>query len=100
MAAPKFRISLKNKDGKPFTYTDYKGNEVTTSYLPIGAAWEGKFGGLDIKLDRKVTIDPAVHFVNAMAVKPRGEEGDEEAPKTSARKGGSKKQESNDDPFA
>ncbi len=64
MARPKFKLMISNKDKSERTFPDFKGNEVTKKYEPIGACFENDFGGFNVVIDKKVTIDPAQHWVS------------------------------------
>lgn len=73
MAAPLYRVTIKNKDGKPFTFKDYKGETVTKEYRPIGAVFQGKYG-LNLVLEKRVgsvTLTEDM-YINLDAPKPRG----------------------------
>lgn len=81
MARPAFRLSISRKDGKDITFTDYRGESVSKKYCPIGALFPSKIeGGFSLVLERKVTLDPDVVWVNVYPNDRDGESSGDKAP--------------------
>ena len=75
---PTHRVSITRKDGKDITYTDHRGSTVTKKYCPVGALFPSRVeGGYSFVLERKVTLDPDLVWVNVYTNKPRETVADE-----------------------
>ncbi|HXJ75456.1 MAG TPA: hypothetical protein VNM37_21555 [Candidatus Dormibacteraeota bacterium] len=73
MPKPTHRVTISRKDGEDITYPNYKGESVTRKYCPIGALFPSKIeGGFSLVLERKVTLDPEVVWVNVYPQEERG----------------------------
>lgn len=91
MARPTHRISITRKDGTDITFTDYKGETVTKKYCPIGSLFPSKIeGGFSFALERKVTLDPELLWVNVYPVDPPEEREEKKAPAGGRRRAGTK----------
>lgn len=101
MARPVYRLSITRKDGKDITFKDYKGNEVTKKYCPIGALFPSKIdGGFSLVLERKVTLDPELVWVNVYPNEERASGDGEDAPaKRGGRRGAATAKAAADDMF-
>jgi hypothetical protein len=87
MARPTHRVSITRKDGKDITFTDYKGEQVSKKYCPIGALFPSKIdGGFSLSLERKVTLDPEVVWVNVYPNEEREEKSEKAPAKTGRRR--------------
>lgn len=87
MARPTHKVSITRKDGKEITFTNYKGESVSKKYCPIGALFPSKIdGGFSLSLERKVTLDPEVVWVNVYPAEDRTQSEDAPAPKRGGRK--------------
>lgn len=75
MAQPTHRITISRKDNKDITFKDYKGVEVTKKYCPIGVLFASDKipGSFSFKLERKVTLDPELVWVNVYPNEPRND---------------------------
>lgn len=72
---PPFHVCVKNKDGTPIEFTDYKGEKRKGTYAKIGALFPSRVGsGYDLALERKVTLDPAKHYVSVFDNSERGQQ--------------------------
>lgn len=75
MARPTHRVSITRKDGKEITFQNHKGETVTKKYCPIGALFPSKIeGGFSLSLERKVTLDPELVWVNVYPADPPANE--------------------------
>lgn len=78
---PKFRIVMSRKDGQNITYTDYKGEEKTGKYAPVGAVFHGKFlDSMDVAVDKKVTLDPSQYWFKLFTTDNPSKSGGRRAP--------------------
>lgn len=75
---PTHRLKVSRRDGEEITYVDYKGEQQTRKYAPLGALFANEYGGYNLVLEKKVTLDPKVHFVSAFEVEER--ESDDDRP--------------------
>lgn len=74
MAKPTHRVTISRKDGQDIAFRDYKGDQVSKKYCPIGALFPSKIeGGFSFALERKVTLDPEVIWVNVYPNEEREE---------------------------
>lgn len=71
MARPIYDLKIKRKDGKSFTFTNYKGESQTSTTAKLGAIWpdrrdESKPGDLSFEpgVLQVIAADPKAFWVN------------------------------------
>jgi hypothetical protein len=75
MGRPTHRVSITRKDGQDITYTDYRGDQVTRKYCQIGVLFPTRMeNGFNLVLERKVTLDPDLFWVNVYPQEDRERE--------------------------
>ena len=85
---PVFRITFARKDGEEVTFTNYKNDEVTKKYAPLGALFaRDKGAGYSLAIDPSAItheLDPEKFWYNVYPV----EDSKDDAPRSSSAGGG------------
>lgn len=79
MAKPVYRVTISRKDGEDITFTNYKGEEVTKKYAPVGALFPRDKGeGFSFALDpaaEGLKLDSEKYWMNVYPCEDRPSDG-------------------------